>query len=137
MRQVRGRMDGGMIRLWEYVGFALTIMTPLVLGPEVIPVITERAMVLKDPALTLLSALSDDEGEHGHEMVLTVEQTFAWSSHEVAKLFFGVICNRVREPRDWRRDRCRCVRRAVIRPNRGTRGNARRGHTSLTDDALR
>jgi hypothetical protein len=73
-------------------------MKPLVLGPEVIPVITDPATVLRDPSLALLSALSHDEGKHGREVVLTFEQTLVQSSHELAKLFFNVVYNHVREP---------------------------------------
>ena len=55
-------------------------MTPLVLGPPVIPVITDPAIARSDPALALLSALCHDEGEHGREVVLIVEQTLVQSA---------------------------------------------------------
>jgi hypothetical protein len=84
------------------IGWGLTTMRPLVLGPKVIPVITDPAVACADPSLALLSALCHDEGEQAREVVLAAGEALITSpkdlSLELANLMLTVVYNHVRAP---------------------------------------
>ncbi len=84
------------------IGWGLTTMRPLVLGPASIPVITDPAVACADPSLALLSALCHDQGEHGRDVVLAAEEALMASpkdmSKELAAMMVAVVYNHVQTP---------------------------------------
>jgi hypothetical protein len=64
-------LDEGLVRsLAEPIalGRGGSVFRPLVLGPEVVPVVTDLARAVRDPELAVLSALSHRNGEAGIEV---------------------------------------------------------------------
>jgi hypothetical protein len=80
------------------LGLGLAVMRPLVLGPAVIPVITDPVLAMREPELALLSALSHDESEQGENVVATLLHALLHVEHEHTGLYFELVYNHVRDP---------------------------------------
>ena len=84
------------------VGWGLTTMRPLVLGPKLVPVITDVEVARKDLSLALLSALCHDQGDQGRDVVLAVERALVELppdlQTDVAHTMFSVVYNHVDAP---------------------------------------
>ncbi len=78
------------------VGLGLTVMRPLVLGPSMIPVITDPEVAEHEPELAVLSALSHGDGEFGPQVVQTLVHALMQSQHEHLTLYLALVYNHVR-----------------------------------------
>jgi hypothetical protein len=78
------------------VGLGLTVMRPLVLGPSLIPVITDPEVAEREPELAVLSALSHADGEFGTQVVQTLVQALVQSKHEHLTLYLTLVYDHVR-----------------------------------------
>jgi hypothetical protein len=80
------------------LGLGLGHVEPLVLGPAVVPEITDPADAEQDPELAVLSAVAHGNGPNGLTVVQAALVALARLDQEHAMVYFQVIWNALREP---------------------------------------
>jgi hypothetical protein len=71
---------------------------PLVLGPAIVPVVTDEALATKETELAILSALSHGNGPDGLGVVLVALGALGRFDQEHAAVYFQIIYDGLREP---------------------------------------
>jgi hypothetical protein len=80
------------------LGLGLHVMRPLVLGPRVVPVVTDPADAEKQPELAILSALAHADGPQALEVVMAALGVLGKFDQEHAGVYFHIVYNHIREP---------------------------------------
>jgi hypothetical protein len=80
------------------VGLGLSILQPLVLGPAVVPLVTDPAVAERELELTILSAMAHGNGPNGRAAVEAALLALAHLDREHATVYFQIIYNALREP---------------------------------------
>jgi hypothetical protein len=80
------------------LGLGLGIIQPLVLGPAVVPQITDLAEAEKETELAILSAVAHGNGPNGLAVVTAAFTALARLDQEHAAVYFQIIWNVLREP---------------------------------------
>ena len=71
---------------------------PLVLGPAVVPVVTDRALAERETELAILSAMVHGNGPNGLEVVTTAFDALRGIDTEHAAVYFQMVYDVLREP---------------------------------------
>jgi hypothetical protein len=80
------------------VGLGLTTVQPLVLGPAVVPQVTDPAEAEKETELAILSAVAHGNGPNGLAVVTAALTALGRLDQEHAAVYFQIIYNALREP---------------------------------------
>ena len=80
------------------VGLGLTVAQPLVLGPAVVPEVTDPAEAEKETELAILSAVAHGNGPNGLAVVTAALSALWRLDQEHAAVYFQIIYNALREP---------------------------------------
>ncbi len=80
------------------LGLGLGNVKPLVLGPDVVPEVTDPAEAEKATELAVLSAVAHGNGPNGLAVVQAVLLTLGRLDREHAAVYFQIIWNGLREP---------------------------------------
>ena len=80
------------------VGLGLTVAQPLVLGPAVVPEVTDPAEAEKETELAILSAVAHGNGPNGLAVVTAALSALWRLDQEHAAVYFQLIYNALREP---------------------------------------
>jgi hypothetical protein len=80
------------------LGLGLGTLQPLVLGPAVVPQITDPAEAEKETELAILSAVAHGNGPNGVAVVTAAFTALARLDQEHAAVYFQIIWNVLREP---------------------------------------
>jgi hypothetical protein len=80
------------------VGLGLTTVQPLVLGPAVVPQVTDPAEAEKETELAILSAVAHGNGPNGLAVVTAALAALGRLDQEHAAVYFQIIYNALREP---------------------------------------
>ena len=71
---------------------------PLVLGPAVVPVVTDRSLAERETELAILSAMVHGNGPNGLEVVTTAFDALRALDAEHAAVYFQMVCDILLEP---------------------------------------
>jgi hypothetical protein len=80
------------------LGLGLGIIQPLVLGPGVVPQVTDPAEAEKETALAILSAVAHGNGPNGLAVVQAALSALGRLDQEHAAVYFQIIYDALREP---------------------------------------
>jgi hypothetical protein len=80
------------------VGLELTTSQPLVLGPAVVPQVTDPAEAANETELAILSAVAHGNGPSGLAVVTAALTALGRLDHEHAAVYFQIIYDALREP---------------------------------------
>ena len=80
------------------MGLGLTTTQPLVLGPAVVPQVTDPAEAEQETELAILSAVSHGNGPNGLAVVTAALTALGHLAREHAAVYFQIIYNAMREP---------------------------------------
>lgn len=80
------------------LGLGLGIIQPLVLGPAVVPEVTDPTEAEKETALAILSALTHGNGPNGLAVVTAAFTALGRLDQVHAAVYFQVLWNMLREP---------------------------------------
>ncbi|AKT41352.1 Yae1 family protein [Chondromyces crocatus] len=80
------------------LGLGRGSLDPLVMGPAVVPVVTDQAMAEQETELAILSAAAHGNGPQGLEVALAVLGALGRYDHEHAAVYFQIVYNALREP---------------------------------------
>lgn len=80
------------------LGLGLSNVRPLVLGPAVVPEVTDQAVADREPELAVLSAMAHGNGPNGHAVVEAAFIALAQLDPEHAAVYFHIIYEALREP---------------------------------------
>ncbi|MFO0591806.1 MAG: hypothetical protein U0441_29935 [Polyangiaceae bacterium] len=80
------------------LGLGLSAVRPLVLGPKVVPEVTDLAAAKADPELTLLSALAHGNGPHGLAVLGAAVQALLQLEPRRGAVYFRVLHDILRDP---------------------------------------
>ena len=80
------------------MGLGLTTSQPLVLGPAVVPQVTDPAEAAKEMELAILSAVAHGNGPNGLAVVTAALTALGRLDQEYAAVYFQLIYNALREP---------------------------------------
>ena len=80
------------------VGLGLTTTQPLVLGPAVVPQVTDPTEAEKETELAILSAVAHGNGPNGLPVVTAALAALWRLDQEHAAVYFQIIFNALREP---------------------------------------
>lgn len=80
------------------VGLGLTTTQPLVLGPAVVPQVTDPAEAEQETELAILSAVAHGNGPNGMAVVTAALAALGRLDQEHAAVYFQIIYNALREP---------------------------------------
>ena len=80
------------------LGLGLGSIQPLVLGPAIVPVVTDPAEAHKEMELAILSAMAHGNGPRGLAVVQGALGALGRLDPEHAKVYFQIIYNALREP---------------------------------------
>ncbi|MBK9261318.1 MAG: hypothetical protein IPM54_16130 [Polyangiaceae bacterium] len=73
-------------------------VSPIVVGPEVLPEITDERAARQDMELAVLSAMAHGNGPHGIAVVLAALRALGDLDAEHSAVYFHIIWNMLREP---------------------------------------
>jgi len=80
------------------LGLGLGSVRPLVIGPAILPEVTDPAIAEKETELAVLSAVAHGNGPNGLAVVLAAFGALGRLDHEHAAAYFQIIYNALREP---------------------------------------
>src|ERR1700722_8186442 len=80
------------------VGLGLTVAQPMVLGPAVVPEVTDPTVAEKETELAILSAVAHGNGPNGLAVVTAALSALWRLDQEHAAAYFQIIYNALREP---------------------------------------
>jgi hypothetical protein len=80
------------------LGLGLGVLQPLVLGPAILPMVTDPAVAEQEVELAVLSAMAHGNGPQGLAVLLAAFQALGRLDHEHAAVYFQIIWNVLREP---------------------------------------
>jgi hypothetical protein len=80
------------------LGLGRGTIEPLVLGPAIVPKVTDQAEAEKESELAILSAMAHGNGPDGLAVVLAALGTLGRLDHEHAAVYFQIVYNGLREP---------------------------------------
>jgi hypothetical protein len=80
------------------VGLGLTTAQPLVLGPAIVPPVTDPVEAEEETELAILSAVAHGNGPNGLAVVATALTALGRLDQEHAAVYFQIIYNALREP---------------------------------------
>lgn len=80
------------------LGLGRGSIDPIVLGPESVPVVTDRALAEQETELAILSAAAHGNGPNGLDVALVALSALGRFDHEHAAVYFQIIYNALREP---------------------------------------
>jgi hypothetical protein len=80
------------------LGLGLGSIQPLVLGPAVVPEVTNEADAQKETELTILSAITHGNGPNGLAVVFAAIAALDRLDREHAAVYFEIVYNALREP---------------------------------------
>ncbi|WP_044238063.1 Yae1 family protein [Chondromyces apiculatus] len=80
------------------LGLGRGSVEPLVVGPAVVPVVTDQALAEQETELAILSAAAHGNGPHGLEVALAALGALGRYDHEHAAVYFQIVYNALREP---------------------------------------
>jgi hypothetical protein len=79
-----------------HLGFS--IVKPLVLGPAIVPEVTDPALAEQEAELSILSAVAHGNGPNGLSVVLAALATLGRLDREHAAVYFQIVYDALREP---------------------------------------
>ncbi|KYF91491.1 hypothetical protein BE17_48560 [Sorangium cellulosum] len=80
------------------LGLGLGTLQPLVLGPAIVPEVTDQAEAEKETELAVLSAASHGNGPNGLAVVQAALGALGRFDHEHAAVYFQIVYNALRDP---------------------------------------
>jgi hypothetical protein len=80
------------------LGMGLACVKPLVLGPAIVPEVTDPAMAERETALAVLSAMVHGNGPNGAAVVLAALDALGRLDPDHAAVYFQTIYDALREP---------------------------------------
>lgn len=80
------------------LGLGLSTVTPLVLGPAVVPEVTDLAVAEQEVELAVLSAVAHGNGPNGLAVVLAAFTALGRLDQDHAAVYFQIIYGALREP---------------------------------------
>ncbi len=80
------------------LGLGLSNVKPLVLGPAVVPEVTEQPVADREPELAVLSAMAHGNGPNGLAVVEAAFTVLGRMAQEYAATYFQIIYEALREP---------------------------------------
>ncbi|MGK3988702.1 hypothetical protein WME99_37000 [Sorangium sp. So ce136] len=80
------------------LGLGLGTLQPLVLGPAIVPEVTDQAEAEKETELAILSAASHGNGPNGLAVVQAALGALGRFDHEHAAVYFQIVYNALRDP---------------------------------------
>ncbi|HTN82855.1 MAG TPA: hypothetical protein VL242_04200 [Sorangium sp.] len=80
------------------LGLWLGTLQPLVLGPAIVPEVTDQAEAEKETELAILSAASHGNGPNGLAVVQAALGALGRFDHEHAAVYFQIVYNALRDP---------------------------------------
>lgn len=72
--------------------------SPLVLGPAIVPRITDEALAEQEPELALLSAVAHGNGPNGLDVIQAFSRALDRLDRELAAAYFQIVYTALREP---------------------------------------
>ena len=72
--------------------------SPLVLGPEIVPRVTDEALAAQEPELAILSAVAHGNGANGLDVVQAFFRALDRLDRELAAAHFQIVYTAMREP---------------------------------------
>jgi hypothetical protein len=79
------------------VGLGRGSLSPLVLGPEIVPEVTDEALAEQETELAILSAVAHGNGPNGLEVVQAVLRALGRFDQEHAAVYFQIVYTALRE----------------------------------------
>jgi hypothetical protein len=80
------------------LGLGLSIIKPLVLGPAIVPEVTDPAHAEQEKELAILSAVAHGNGPNGLAVVLAALGALGRLDQEHAAVYFQIVYDALREP---------------------------------------
>ncbi len=80
------------------MGLGFATLQPLVLGPAVVPVVTDPGVAEQEMELTILSAMAHGNGPNGHAAIQAALLALGRLDQAHATVYFQIIYNALREP---------------------------------------
>lgn len=80
------------------LGLGRATVTPLALGPSIVPEVTEQALADQETELAILSAVAHGNGPNGLEVVQAALGALGRFDQEHAAVYFQIVYNALREP---------------------------------------
>jgi hypothetical protein len=80
------------------LGLGLSSVEPLVLGPPVVPRVTDPAVAAQEPELAVLSAVTHGDGPDGWAVLEAAFTALGRLDPEHAAVYFWIVYNALREP---------------------------------------
>ena len=80
------------------LGLGLSSVRPLVLGPNVVPEVTDPAVAKNEPELALLSAMAHGNGPNGLAVLVAAFDPVMQLDQELGAVYFHIVYNILREP---------------------------------------
>lgn len=80
------------------IGLGRGSLSPLVLGPAIVPEVTDLTLAEKEPALAILSVAAHGNGPNGLEVVQVVLSALERLDQEHAAAYFQIVYNALRKP---------------------------------------
>jgi hypothetical protein len=80
------------------IGLGCGSLSPRVLGPAIVPEVTDMALAEQETALAILSAVAHGNGPKGLEVVQAVLGALERFDREHAAVYFQIVYNALREP---------------------------------------
>ncbi|WP_437886342.1 hypothetical protein [Sorangium sp. So ce307] len=80
------------------LGLGLGTLQPLVIGPEIVPEVTEQAEAEKETELAILSAVAHGNGPNGLAVVQAALGALGRFDREHAAVYFQIVYNALRDP---------------------------------------
>ena len=80
------------------IGLGRGSLSPLVLGPAIVPEVTEETLAEQETELAILSAVAHGNGPHGLEVVQAVLSALGRLDDEHAAVYFQIVYTALRKP---------------------------------------
>ena len=80
------------------LGLGRATVAPLVLGPSIVPEVTEQALADQETELAILSAVAHGNGPNGLDVVQAALGALGRFDQEHAAVYFQIVYNALREP---------------------------------------
>ncbi|MEO5726897.1 MAG: hypothetical protein ABI134_36025, partial [Byssovorax sp.] len=80
------------------IGLGCGSLSPRVLGPTIVPEVTEEALAEQETELAILSAVAHGNGPNGLEVVQAVLGALGRFDQEHAAVYFQIVYDALREP---------------------------------------
>jgi hypothetical protein len=80
------------------LGLGRATVAPLVLGPSIVPQVTDQALAERETELAILSAVAHGNGPNGLDVVQVALAALGRFDQEHAAVYFQIIYNALREP---------------------------------------